>query len=288
MQIYIDGQYYSKEDAKISVFDHGLLYGDGVFEGIRVYNRKVFQLTEHLLRLQDSARALMLKLPLTLNEIEEAILECCRRNNLQDGYIRLVVTRGVGNLGLSPDKCTRATIIIIAGSIELYPEKYYREGLKVVTVPTWRNSPAALSPAIKSLNYLNNIMAKIEGTLCGAQESIMLNSEGYVTECSGDNIFIRKGERIYTPPIYAGALDGITHRVVMELVKQSGSQVEEKMLTRYDLFVADEMFLTGTGAEIVPVVEVDGRIIGDGKPGRLTQSLMAAYREYAHQHGTPF
>ncbi len=288
MQIYIDGQFYSKEDAKISVFDHGLLYGDGVFEGIRVYNRRVFQLTEHLLRLQDSAKALMLKLPASLKEIEEATLESCRRNNVHDGYIRLVVTRGVGNLGLSPDKCPKATIIIIAGSIELYPEKYYREGLKVITVPTWRNSPAALSPAIKSLNYLNNIMAKIEGTLCGAQESIMLNGEGYVAECSGDNIFIRKGERIFTPPIYAGALDGITRQVVMQLVKKQGGQVEEKMLTRYDLFVADEMFLTGTGAEIVPVIEVDGRVIGNGLPGRLTQSLMADYREFAHNNGTPF
>ncbi len=288
MQIYIDGQFYSKEDAKISVFDHGLLYGDGVFEGIRVYNRRVFQLTEHLLRLQDSAKALMLKLPASLKEIEEATLESCRRNNVHDGYIRLVVTRGVGNLGLSPDKCPKATIIIIAGSIELYPEKYYREGLKVITVPTWRNSPAALSPAIKSLNYLNNIMAKIEGTLCGAQESIMLNGEGYVAECSGDNIFIRKGERIFTPPIYAGALDGITRQVVMQLVKKQGGHVEEKMLTRYDLFVADEMFLTGTGAEIVPVIEVDGRVIGNGLPGRLTQSLMADYREFAHNNGTPF
>jgi branched-chain amino acid aminotransferase len=288
MQVYIDGQFYSKEDAKISVFDHGLLYGDGVFEGIRVYNRRVFLLTEHLQRLQDSAKALMLKLPASLKEIEEATLESCRRNNLHEGYIRLVVTRGVGNLGLSPDKCPKATIIIIAGSIELYPEKYYRDGLKVVTVPTWRNSSAALSPAIKSLNYLNNIMAKIEGTLCGAQESIMLNAEGYVTECSGDNIFIRKGDRIYTPPIYAGALDGITHRVVMQLIKKQGSEVEEKMLTRYDLFVADEMFLTGTGAEIVPVVEVDGRIIGDGSPGRLTQSLMASYREFTQHNGTPY
>jgi branched-chain amino acid aminotransferase len=230
----------------------------------------------------------MLKLPASLKEIEEATLESCRRNNLHEGYIRLVVTRGVGNLGLSPDKCPKATIIIIAGSIELYPEKYYRDGLKVVTVPTWRNSSAALSPAIKSLNYLNNIMAKIEGTLCGAQESIMLNAEGYVTECSGDNIFIRKGDRIYTPPIYAGALDGITHRVVMQLIKKQGSEVEEKMLTRYDLFVADEMFLTGTGAEIVPVVEVDGRIIGDGSPGRLTQSLMASYREFTQHNGTPY
>jgi branched-chain amino acid aminotransferase len=288
MQIYIDGQFYSKEDAKVSVFDHGLLYGDGVFEGIRVYNQRVFQLNEHLARLHQSAKALMLKLPLSLKQIEEATLEACRRNNVQNGYIRLIVTRGVGNLGLSPEKCLKATIIIIAGSIELYPEKYYREGLKVVTVPTWRNSPAALSPAIKSLNYLNNIMAKMESMLYGAQEAVMLNSEGYVTECSGDNIFIRKGERIFTPPIYAGALDGITRQVVIELVKKQGGNVEEKMLTRYDLFVADEMFLTGTGAEIVPVVEVDGRIIGNGVPGTMTRSLMVDYREYAHTHGTPF
>ena len=285
MKIYIDGKFYDESEAKISVFDHGLLYGDGVFEGIRIYNGRVFLLDEHLDRLADSAKAIMLKLPLPLPEIRAATLETCRQNNLRDGYIRLVVTRGVGNLGLSPDKCPKATVFIIADAIQLYPEKYYEEGLKVVTVPTQRIPPAALSPAVKSLNYLNNIMAKIECQAAGAQEAIMLNHEGYVAECSGDNVFVLKKGIITTPPIWAGALGGLTRKYVIDLARQIGREVRESMLTRYDLFVADEVFLTGTAAEVVPVSDIDGRTIGTGKPGPVTGDLIRRFRELTRLAG---
>jgi len=287
MKIFIDGAYYDQADAKISVFDHGLLYGDGVFEGIRVYNGRVFLLDEHLDRLADSAKAILLKLPLTLQEIREATLETCRRNELRDGYIRLVVTRGIGNLGLSPDKCPKATVFIIADAIQLYPEKFYEDGLRVVTVPSQRIAPAALSPSVKSLNYLNNIMAKIECQQAGAQEAIMLNHEGYVAECSGDNIFVVKKGIITTPPNWAGALGGLTRSCVINLAKQAGRDLREGMLTRYDLFVADEIFLTGSGAEIVPVVNVDGRIIGDGKPGAITGDIMRRFKDLTRTSGVP-
>ncbi|SDU24303.1 branched chain amino acid aminotransferase apoenzyme [Verrucomicrobium sp. GAS474] len=285
MKIFIDGAFYDQADAKISVFDHGLLYGDGVFEGIRVYNGRVFLMEEHLDRLADSAKAILLKLPLSLAEIREATLETCRQNNLRDGYIRLVVTRGVGNLGLSPDKCPKATIFIIADTIQLYPEKFYEEGLRVVTVPSQRIPPAALSPAVKSLNYLNNIMAKIECQQAGAQEAIMLNHEGYVAECSGDNVFVVKKGVITTPPIWAGALGGLTRSCVITLAKQAGRDLRESMLTRYDLFVADEIFLTGTAAEVVPVVDVDGRSIGNGKPGPVSGDLTRRFRELTRTSG---
>lgn len=287
MQIYIDGGFYDEANAKVSVFDHGLLYGDGIFEGIRAYNNRVFLLDEHLERLYDSAKAILLKVPLSFEEMRKAVVETCRRNGICDGYIRLVVTRGVGNLGLGPERCPKATVFIIADKIQLYPKKFYDEGLKVHTAPTQRISPAALSPAIKSLNYLNNIMAKIEGNLAGAQESILLNAEGYVAECSGDNIFVIKKNRIFTPPVYAGALGGITRRLIFDLAKQAGKEVEEKQLTRYDLFVADEIFLTGTGAEVVPVAEVDGRIIGEGKPGSLTRDITRRFREFTQSNGVP-
>jgi branched-chain amino acid aminotransferase len=287
LKIYIDGQFYDEANAKISVFDHGLLYGDGIFEGIRVYNSRVFFLKEHLLRLYDSAKAIMLQVPLPFGEMQEVLLETCRQNQIKDGYIRLVVTRGAGNLGLSPDKCPKATIFIIAASIQLYPKEFYDNGLKVNTAATQRMSPAALSPAIKSLNYLNNIMAKIEGNQCGAQESIMLNAEGYVAECTGDNIFVLKNGQIYTPPVFAGALGGITRRVIFDLAKTLGKEIVETQLTRYDLFVADEMFLTGTGAEVVPVVNVDGRIIGDGKPGGITREIIRRFHELTQTTGTP-
>jgi len=287
MEIYIDGTFYKKEEAKISVFDHGLLYGDGIFEGIRAYNGKVFFLMEHLDRLYDSAKAIMLQIPLNKEEMKEVVLETCRRSKIENGYIRLVVTRGIGDLGMNPDKCPKATLFCIAATIQLYPEKYYREGLKVNTGATQRISPAALSPSIKSLNYLNNIMAKIEGNLAGAQETIMLNAEGYVAECTGDNIFIVKKGQIFTPTVYAGALAGITRKAIITLCEEIGKPVIETQLTRYDLFVADEIFLTGTGAELVPVREVDGRIIGSQTPGPVTLQLLEKFRHLTQTNGVP-
>ncbi len=287
MQIYIDGQYLDEANAKISVFDHGLLYGDGVFEGIRVYSRRIFKLDEHLERLFDSTKAILLKVPLSFDELREATVETCRRNKLEDGYIRLLVTRGKGSLGLSPDSCPRATVIIIAAEIELFPREYYTKGLRVATAPTRRTAPAALNPSVKSLNYLNNVMGKIEGKLLGAQEVIMLNEQGYVAEGSGDNIFVLKKGRLFTPPIYSGALGGITRRVAMDLATEMAIPVSEVMLTRYDLFVADEVFLTGTGAEIIPAVEIDGRPIGDGRPGPVTRRMMEAYAKLTRSEGTP-
>ncbi|MDA0858028.1 MAG: branched-chain-amino-acid transaminase [Verrucomicrobia bacterium] len=286
MIIYIDGKFYPEEEAKISVFDHGLLYGDGVFEGIRAYEGRIFKLEEHLARLEDSAKAILLKLPLSRKEIEKAVLETCQKNKMKSGYLRLVVTRGKGYLGLSPDRCKKPTIIIIASDLELYPEKYYREGLKVVTGATWRQSPAALDPGIKSLNYLNNILAKIEGQLAGAQEVILLNPQGLVSECSGDNIFFIRHGALITPKLSSGALNGITRATVLEIARQAGWETREDDVRRYDLFTCEEMFLTGTGAEIVPVVEVDGRLVGDGKPGKKTADLMKRYHKLVTSTGT--
>ncbi|KRP33199.1 MAG: branched-chain amino acid aminotransferase [Verrucomicrobia subdivision 6 bacterium BACL9 MAG-120924-bin69] len=286
MIIYIDGKFYPEDEAKISVFDHGLLYGDGVFEGIRAYEGRIFKLEEHLARLEDSAKAILLKLPLSRKEIEKAVLETCQKNKMKSGYLRLVVTRGKGYLGLSPDRCKKPTIIIIASDLELYPEKYYREGLKVVTGATWRQSPAALDPGIKSLNYLNNILAKIEGQLAGAQEVILLNPQGLVSECSGDNIFFIRHGALITPKLSSGALNGITRATVLEIARQAGWEAREDDVRRYDLFTCEEMFLTGTGAEIVPVVEVDGRLVGDGKPGKKTADLMKRYHKLVTSTGT--
>jgi branched-chain amino acid aminotransferase len=286
MIIYIDGKFYPEEEAKISVFDHGLLYGDGVFEGIRAYEGRVFKLEEHLRRLEDSAKAILLKIPLDRDEMRAAVLETCKRNQMKAGYLRLVVTRGKGYLGLSPDRCKKPTIIIIASELELYPEKYYREGLRVVTVPTWRNSPAALDPAIKSLNYLNNILAKIEGQQAGAQEVILLNPQGMVAECSGDNIFLIRDQVLITPKLSSGALNGITRNTVLEIAQEAGWKTREDDVRRYDLFTAEEMFLTGTGAEVIPVVEVDGRIIGTGKPGKHTADLIRRYHKLVTTTGT--
>jgi len=286
MIIYIDGKFYPEEEAKISVFDHGLLYGDGVFEGIRAYEGRVFKLEEHLRRLEDSAKAILLKIPLDRDEMRAAVLETCKRNKMKAGYLRLVLTRGKGYLGLSPDRCKKPTIIIIASELELYPEKYYREGLRVVTVPTWRNSPAALDPAIKSLNYLNNILAKIEGQQAGAQEVILLNPQGMVAECSGDNIFLIRDQVLITPKLSSGALNGITRNTVLEIAQEAGWKTREDDVRRYDLFTAEEMFLTGTGAEVIPVVEVDGRIIGTGKPGKHTADLIRRYHKLVTTTGT--
>ncbi|MEM6885689.1 MAG: branched-chain-amino-acid transaminase [Verrucomicrobiota bacterium] len=287
MKVYIDGEFYSEEDAKISVFDHGLLYGDGIFEGIRAYNNRVFRMEEHIDRLYDSAKAILLEIPMTKAEITEAVLETLRQNEMTEGYIRLVVTRGKGYLGLSPDRCKTPSVFIIAAKLELYPKEYYENGLSVVTVPTTRTNPAALNPAVKSLNYLNNVMAKVEGKLAGVQEVVMLNSEGLVAECSGDNIFVMKRGAVYTPPIYMGALGGITRDVIMQLAEKEGIPMKEQPLTRYDLFVADEMFLTGTGAEVIPVVNVDGRVIGDGKPGEKSRQLLDAFHHETQNTGMP-
>ncbi len=287
MKIYIDGRYYDEKNAKISVFDHGLLYGDGVFEGIRAYNGRVFKLKEHIDRLFYSAKAILLTLPLSHAEICRAVVDTCRRNKLKDGYIRLVVTRGKGTLGLNPNKCGRPSVIVIADKIQLYPQEYYERGLDIVTVPTTRNLHSALNPAIKSLNYLNNILAKIEANNAGCEEAIMLNAEGYVAECTGDNLFIIKEGRMSTPPLAAGALYGITRGTVMDLAREAGISVSEPNLTRYDVFNADECFVTGTGAELVPVVKVDGRVIGDGKPGPMTRSLVKAYHSLTNSTGEP-
>ena len=287
MLVYLNGEFVPREEAKISVFDHGLLYGDGVFEGIRSYSGRVFKLDEHLKRLYDSAKAIMLRIPLEMEEMREVVLETLRRNNLRDAYIRLVVTRGEGDLGLDPDKCPKPTVFCIADKIVLYPEKYYREGLRIVTVPTRRNYVEAINPRIKSLNYLNNILAKIEGKLANAPEAIMLNSEGYVVECTGDNVFIVKKGVLKTPPVYIGALEGVTRNCVMDLAREMGIEVREELFTRYELYTSDECFLTGTAAEVIPVVEVDKRPIGDGKPGPVTLKLIDAFRRYAQTHGTP-
>ncbi|MGH7976980.1 MAG: branched-chain-amino-acid transaminase [Limisphaerales bacterium] len=287
MKIFIDGKFYSERDAKISVFDHGLLYGDGIFEGIRAYNGRVFKLKEHIDRLFYSAKSILLQLPLSHAKISEAVLETCRANKIRDGYIRLVVTRGIGSLGLSPKSCKRPSVIIIAGSIQLYPPEFYAKGLTIITVPTTRNLHSALNPAIKSLNYLNNILAKIEASNGGCEEAVMLNAEGFVAECTGDNLFIVKNDELFTPPLSAGALYGITRQTVIELAEESGLKVSEPNLTRYDLFNADECFLTGTGAEIVPVVKIDGRVIGSGKPGKLTRKLVEDYHTLTKVSGEP-
>ncbi len=285
MKIYIDGAYFGEDNAKISVFDHGLLYGDGVFEGIRVYNGRVFKLREHIERLWASAKAILLTIPITQEEMIRAVVETCRENGLREGYIRLVVTRGAGSLGLSPNSCKRPSIIIIAGKIQLYPVEYYEKGLTLITVPTTRNLHGALNPAIKSLNYLNNILAKIEAQNGGCEEAVMLNSQGFVAECTGDNLFILKGDHLMTPPLSAGALYGITREVVLELAGQMGLRTSEPNLTRYDLFNAHECFLTGTGAEIIPVVKIDGRVIGDGKPGPKTRQLVQEFHALTKRSG---
>ncbi|MGO8931479.1 MAG: branched-chain-amino-acid transaminase [Limisphaerales bacterium] len=287
MKIYIDGKYYSERDARISVFDHGLLYGDGIFEGIRAYSGRVFKLKEHIDRLFYSAKSILLKIPMAHADIMAATVETCRRNRIRDGYIRLVVTRGVGTLGLNPNRCKNPSVIIIADKIQLYPPEFYQRGMDIITVPTTRNLHSALNPAIKSLNYLNNIMAKLEANNAGCEEAIMLNAEGFVAECTGDNIFIVKEGQLLTPPRSAGALYGITRRTVMEMAAEAGLNVSEPNLTRYDLFNADECFLTGSASELVPIVKIDGRVIGTGEPGPVTKSLVAQYHALTKASGEP-
>jgi branched-chain amino acid aminotransferase len=289
VKIYINGKFYDKENAKISVFDHGLLYGDGVFEGIRSYNRLVFKLNEHIDRLFESAKSIMLKIPLTKDQLIKAVVATLKENKLSDAYIRLVVTRGIGDLGLDPRKCKgQPTVIIIADKIALYPQNLYREGLKIVTVPTVRNLPEALNPQIKSLNYLNNILAKIEAANAGCDEAIMLDSLGYVAECTGDNIFIVKDKHLYTPPQCMGTLRGITRDSVMEVAKRVKISVHEHVITRHEVYISDECFLTGTAAEIIPVVMVDGRVIGDGKPGEMTFNLLKKFKELTKKEGVKY
>lgn len=287
MEIYIDGQYFSREDAKISVFDHGLLYGDGVFEGIRVYDWKVFKLDEHLQRLYESAKAIDLTIPVSVARMREDVLETVRRNRPGDSYVRLVVTRGVGTLGLNPYECSQPQVIIIVDKIALYPKELYEKGLAVITVATQRNLPEAVNPRIKSLNYLNNILAKIEAINAGVEEAVMLNSFGLVSECTGDNIFAICKGFVLTPSISMGVLEGITRNIVIQMARDKGIEVKQVVMTRHDLFIADECFLTGTAAEIVPVVKVDGRVIHDGKPGPITRDFMKTYHQLTQQEGVP-
>ncbi len=287
MLIYLDGEFLPKAEAKVSVFDHGLLYGDGVFEGIRSYNGRVFKLDEHLERLYDSAKSIMLRIPMPIETMKETVLETLRRNHLREGYIRLIVTRGIGDLGLDPDKCPKPSIIIIADKITLYPQKFYEDGLDIVTVSVRRNYAEAINPRIKSLNYLNNILAKIEGKQAGAEEVLMLSADGYVVECSGDNIFYLKNDVLVTPPVHLGILEGVTRNSVIALARATGMPVKEQVFTRHDLYTADECFLTGTAAEVIPVVKIDQRIIGKGQPGSVTEKLIAAFRQLANNTGTP-
>lgn len=278
-QVYINGQLTPAEQATVSVFDHGLLYGDGVFEGLRTYSGKVFRLAEHVERLYDSARAIRLEIPLSQEAMAKAINDTVRANGIDDGYIRAVVTRGAGTLGLDPNRCSNPQIIIIADSIRLYPKEFYDNGLELITSSVIRNHPAALSPRIKSLNYLNNILAKIEGLKAGCVEALMLNHKGEVAECTGDNIFLVKHGQLSTPPLDAGILEGVTRNAVLELAREAGVPTAERPLTKHDVYVAEECFLTGTAAEVVPVVKVDDRVIGSGKPGPITRNLTERFHK---------
>jgi branched-chain amino acid aminotransferase len=283
LKIWLNDRLVDEAEAKVSVFDHGLLYGDGVFEGIRVYDTRVFELEAHVRRLFDSARAIRLQVPLGKEDLIRAIETTVAANRVHDGYIRLVVTRGVGTLGLNPFTCKNAGLIIIADKIQLYPEELYEKGMRVISATTVRNHPLALPPQIKSLNYLNNILAKIEALDVDVPEAIMYNHEGYVAEATGDNVFIVRNKVIFAPPVEAGSLEGITRAVVIRLARQEKLEVVEKNLTRYDLYVCDEFFLTGTAAEVIGIVEIDGRVIGDGRPGPITRLLRDRFYSYARR-----
>ena len=287
-KIYLNGEFVPRQEAKISVYDHGLLYGDGIFEGLRTYNGRIFKLAEHMDRLHRSAKYICLDIPLSREKLINAVLKTAQLNGYRDCYVRIVVTRGEGDLGLAPEKCKSSTLFIIVDKIELFSEEFYKKGLEIITVPTQRNTPYNLDPRVKSLNYLNNILAKIEAQNAGFKEAIMLNREGFVTECTADNIFIVDNDVIKTPPTYMGALDGITRKTVIEIAKKLSIEVKEEILARYDLFNADECFLTGTGAEIMPVVKIDGRTIGDGKVGNTTNKIRSAYKKLVETEGTSY
>jgi len=285
MKVFLDGQLVDEKDAVVSVFDHGLLYGDGVFEGTRVYEGNIAFLEEHIDRLFESAKVLMLDIGMTKEELVQATVDTCKANGLENGYIRHVVTRGAGTLGLNPYLCEKASVIIIAANIKLYPQEMYDNGMKIVTAGTMRNMPEALNPRVKSLNYLNNVMAKIEAINAGVMECLMLNPQGYVAEASGDNVFVVKGGKLMTPPTWCGGLEGITRNKVMELARGMGMEVSETVLTRYEIWTADEVFLTGTAAEVIAVIELDKRPIGDGSPGPVTNKLIEAYRRLVVEDG---
>jgi len=280
MQVYIDGKFFPQSKANVSVYDHGFLYGDGVFEGIRIYNDNIFMLDEHINRLYDSAKAIKLIIPLSKVELRNAVTQTHKVNGLKDGYIRLIVTRGVGDLGIDPGKCPKPSIIIIVNKITLYPGELYKKGMEIITASTQRTPVSALNPQIKSMNYLNNILAKIEAVNAGANEALMLNSSGNVVECSGDNIFIYRNGTLITPPTSIGALDGITRGIVIKIAKQEGLKVEELIFSRYEVYTSDECFLSGTAAEIIPVIKVDGREIGNGKPGKITALLINKFKKF--------
>ncbi|MDA8066221.1 MAG: branched-chain-amino-acid transaminase [Thermaerobacter sp.] len=286
LEIYLDGEFVPEEQARVSVYDHGFLYGDGVFEGIRAYNGRVFRLAQHIDRLYESAKSILLEIPVLKEDLAEAVVEACRRNAIRDGYIRVVVSRGKGDLGLDPRKCPRATVVVIADVISIFPEEVYREGMSVITVATRRSRTDALNPQIKTLNYLNSIMAKLEANLAGKPEVLLLNAEGLVVEGTGDNVFIVRRGHLVTPPTWLGILEGITRRTVLELAKARGIAAVEAPFTAHDVYNAQECFLTGTAAEVVPVVEVDGRRVGEGQPGTVTRQLIDAYRELVNHEGT--
>jgi branched-chain amino acid aminotransferase len=287
MKIYLNGKLVDEKDAVVSVFDHGLLYGDGIFEGTRVYNGRIAFLDEHVDRLFDSAKVIALNIGMTKEQMKQATVETCRANGMKNGYLRHVVTRGTGTLGLNPYLCKQAQVIIIAADIQLYPAELYEKGMRIITAGTIRNMAEAVNPRVKSLNYLNNIMAKIEAINAGVMECLMLNAQGYVAEASGDNIFIIKGNRLMTPPPWCGGLEGITRDKVMQLARELGMEVQETVMTRYEIWTADEAFLTGTAAEVIAVVELDKRLIGDGTPGPITRKLIEAYRDFVNNNGTP-
>ncbi|CCQ94296.1 branched-chain amino-acid aminotransferase [[Clostridium] ultunense Esp] len=283
--IYLNGEYVPKEEAKISVYDHGFLYGDGVFEGIRAYSGNVFRLKEHVDRLYDSAKSILLTIPHTREEMEEIIVETLRKNELDSAYIRVIVSRGVGDLGLDPNKCEKAQVIVIAEELALFPKELYEKGLEVVSVSVRRNRPDVLSPNVKSLNYLNNILAKISAHQAGVSEALLLNTEGYVAEGTGENVFLVKDGVILTPPVYLGALKGITRGAIIDIAKKLGYELKEQPFTLHDVYAADEIFLTGTAAEVVPIVKVDGRPIADGKPGVVTKHLLEGFRQLVTADG---
>lgn len=283
--IFLSGEFVTKQEASISVYDHGFLYGDGVFEGIRAYEGNIFKLDEHLDRLYDSAKSVMLDIPYEKEELEQIIAETIRKNELKSAYIRVVVSRGIGDLGLNPVSCSEPRLVVIAEALSLFPKELYERGVRLATVASRRNRPDVLSPQVKSLNYLNNILVKMEANQAGVDEALMLNDQGYVTEGSADNVFIVKKGKIYTPPVYLGALEGITRNAIIDIAKELGYEMVEQPFTRHDVYVADEVFLTGTAAEVIAAVEVDTRMIGNGEPGTITNHLLSEFRKITTTDG---